>query len=143
MRTVVKSPKKTYRSLLLKKRDEILAATRSEPEALSANVQSPDAVEFAVRTVEQDVTVVTANLRSGMLKEIERALARCAGGTYGVCEACGEDISPNRLKAIPGHGIASPVRNCARGIKGFVSKNMGHDDFAERATSRQGASWPL
>ncbi|MGA2983436.1 MAG: TraR/DksA C4-type zinc finger protein [Terriglobia bacterium] len=90
MRTVVKTPKKTYRSLLLKKRDEILASTRSEPEALSARVQSPDAVEFAVRTVE-----------SRTLKEIERALARCAGGTYGVCEACGEDISPNRLKAIP------------------------------------------
>ena len=101
MRTIVKSPKKTYRSLLLKKREELLASTRSEPEALSASVQSPDAVEFAVRTVEQDVTVVTANLRSGMLKEIERALARCAGGTYGVCEACGEDVSPLRLKAIP------------------------------------------
>jgi DnaK suppressor protein len=101
MRTAVKSTKKVYRTLLLKKRDEILAATRSEPEALSVSVQSPDAVEFAVRTVEQDVTVVTANLRSGMLKEIERALKRCAGGTYGVCEACSEEISPNRLKAIP------------------------------------------
>src|SRR5271154_5781318 len=82
MRNVVKSAKKVYRSLLLKKREEILASTRSEPEALSANVQSPDAVEFAVRTVEQDVTVVTANRRSSTLKEIERALARCAGGTY-------------------------------------------------------------
>jgi DnaK suppressor protein len=101
MRTAVKSPKKVYRTLLLKKRDEILASTRSEPEALSASVQSPDVVEVAVRTLEQDVTVVTANLRSRMLKEIEGALARCAGGTYGVCEACGEDISPNRLNAIP------------------------------------------
>jgi len=106
MRTAVKTTNKTYRTLLLKKRDELLASTRSEPEALSANVQSPDEVEFAVRTVEQDVTVVTANLRSQMLKEIERALARCAGGTYGVCETCGEEINPNRLKAIPW------ARNC-------------------------------
>ena len=101
MRTQVKSPKKVYRSILLKKREELLASTRSEPEALSTSVQSPDAVEFAVRTLEQDVTVVTANLRSRTLKEIESALARCAGGTYGVCEACSEEISPNRLKAIP------------------------------------------
>jgi DnaK suppressor protein len=101
MRTMTKTPKKVYRTLLLKKRDEILASTRREPEALSASVQSPDAVEFAVKTVEQDVTVVTANLRSRTLKEIERALARCAGGTYGVCEACNEDISAARLKAIP------------------------------------------
>jgi DnaK suppressor protein len=101
MRTAVKSTRKLYRTLLLKKRDEILASTRSEPEALAASVQSPDTVEVAVRTLEQDVTVATANLRSRMLKEIERALARCAGGTYGLCEACREEISPPRLKAIP------------------------------------------
>ena len=101
MRTAVKTTKRAFKSLLLKKRDELLASTRSEPEALSASVQSPDAVEFAVRTVEQDVTVLTANLRSRTLKEIEGALARCAGGTYGVCEACGDDISASRLKAIP------------------------------------------
>ena|SRR5689334_15039912 len=106
MRNGSKTPKRTYRNILLKKRQELLASTRSEPEALSASVQSPDAVEFAVRTVEQDVTVLTANLRSNTLKEIEGALARCAGGTYGVCEACGEDITPIRLKAIPW------ARNC-------------------------------
>jgi len=46
MRTAVKSTNKAFRTLLLKKRDEILAATRREPEALSANVQSPDAVSL-------------------------------------------------------------------------------------------------
>jgi DnaK suppressor protein len=58
-------------------------------------------VEFAVRTLEQDVTAVTANLRSQLLKEVNSALARCAGGNYGVCEGCGEEISVSRLKAIP------------------------------------------
>lgn len=101
MRTAVKSPKKTYRTLLLRKRDELLASSQREPEALTTSVQSPDAVEFAVKTAEQDVTAVTASLRSGMLKEIEGALRRVASGTYGVCEACGEDISSLRLKAIP------------------------------------------
>ena len=52
MRTAVKSPKKVYRTLLLKKRDEILASTRSEPEALSASVPSPDVVEVAVRRMD-------------------------------------------------------------------------------------------
>jgi DnaK suppressor protein len=36
-----------------------------------------------------------------MLKEIERALKRVAGGSYGYCEGCGHEISPVRLKAIP------------------------------------------
>jgi DnaK suppressor protein len=97
----VKSPKKLYQTLLLKKRSELLASARKQPEALATSVQSPDDVEFAVRTLEQDLTVATANLRSRMLKEVDSALARVAGGSYGECEGCGEDISPNRLKAIP------------------------------------------
>jgi len=101
MRVAVKSAKNAYRTLLLQKRSELLASTRSQPEALATSVQSPDEVEFAVRTLEQDVTAMTANLRSQMLKEVNRALVRCAGGTYGVCEGCAEEISPNRLKAIP------------------------------------------
>jgi DnaK suppressor protein len=86
---------------LLKKRDELLAFTKSQPDALATSIQTPDAVEFAVKTAEQDVTAVTASLRSRMLKEIDRALERVAGGTYGVCEGCGEEISAARLKAIP------------------------------------------
>lgn len=101
MRTAVKSPKKTFRTLLLKKRDELLAFARHEPEALTASIQSPDAVEFATKTAEQDVTAVTASLRSRMLKEIETALKRVASGTYGECEGCAEEISSARLRAIP------------------------------------------
>ncbi len=101
MRTAVKSVKNPYRTLLLKKRSELLASTKKQPEALATSVRSPDDVEFAVRTAEQDLTAVTANLRSRMLKEVEQALGRVASGTYGVCEGCGQEISASRLKAIP------------------------------------------
>jgi DnaK suppressor protein len=86
---------------LLKKRQELLGAARTEPEALSVSLRTPDEVEFAVKTAQQDLTAATAELRSRMLREVERALKRVAGGTYGVCESCGEEISSNRLKAIP------------------------------------------
>jgi RNA polymerase-binding transcription factor len=101
MPTAVKSTKNAFKSLLLKKRNELLSAVRSQPDALATNIQSPDAVEFAVKAAEQDVTAATANLRSRTLREIDYALERVAGGTYGVCEACGEEISQARLKAIP------------------------------------------
>jgi len=65
------------------------------------SLQTPDEVEFAIRTAKQDLTAATLELRSQMLKEVENALRRVAGGTYGVCEGCGDDISTNRLKAIP------------------------------------------
>ncbi len=101
MRTALKSPKKTYRTLLLKKRDELLASVRNDPEALTASIQTPDAVEFASKTADQDVTALTVDIRRRMLKEIEGALRRVAAGTYGICEGCGGNISTNRLKAIP------------------------------------------
>ncbi len=101
MRTAVKSPKSAYRTLLLKKRNELLASAKGAPEALATSVQSPDVVEFAVKTAEQDVTAVTASLRSQVLKEVDNALVRCARGTYGRCEGCQEGIPSPRLKAIP------------------------------------------
>jgi DnaK suppressor protein len=101
MPSALKVRKEPFRKLLLQKREEILASVRSDPEALQASLQTPDAVEFAVKTAEQDVTAATADLRNQMLREIEGALKRVAGGTYGECEGCSEPINPNRLKAIP------------------------------------------
>jgi DnaK suppressor protein len=101
MATLEKTRKSPYRTLLLKKRDELLASARREPEALAASIQTPDDVEFAIKSAEQDLTAATAELRSRTLREIDNALRRVAGGTYGECEGCGEQISPNRLKAIP------------------------------------------
>lgn len=98
--TLVKPRKASYKNILLKKRQELLASIRSEPEALSI-MQTPDEVEFAVKTAEQDVSAVTADLRSRTLREVESALTRVTRGSYGICEGCGEEISPARLKAIP------------------------------------------
>jgi DnaK suppressor protein len=45
------------------------------------------------------ISVVRA-LRSN-LHEVERAIAKMDAGTYGVCERCGNPITPERLEAIP------------------------------------------
>src|SRR6266567_2969160 len=66
-----------------------------------ASIRTPDEVESAVKAAEQDVAAVTVSLRSRMLREVEKSLKRIADGTYGVCEGCDQEISPNRLKAIP------------------------------------------
>jgi RNA polymerase-binding transcription factor len=102
MATAVKSRRNPYRELLLKKRSELVASVKSEPDALmAASLQTPDADEFAAKAANQDVSATTLELRTQMLKEIDRSLKTMATGTYGVCEDCGEEISPNRLKAIP------------------------------------------
>jgi DnaK suppressor protein len=40
-----------------------------------------------------------------MLRQIRRALARIADGSYGVCLHCEEDISPKRVNAVPWAGF--------------------------------------
>lgn len=44
------------------------------------------------------------------LRKINGALARIADGTYGMCLACGGEIAPKRLEAVP---EAALCRNCA------------------------------
>lgn len=116
MPTIVKTRRSSYRALLLKKRNELLAEVKRGPEALATNIQSPDAVEFAIKAAEQDLSARTADLRSRVLKEIDRALERVARGSYGVCEGCGEDISQARLKALPW------ARYCVR-CQELISRN--------------------
>jgi len=101
MATATKTRKGTYRAILLKKRHELLASTRNQPDALATSIQTPDADEFAVKSVIQDVAAATLDLRSRMLKDIDRSLKQIAEGTYGLCEGCGEEISSNRLQALP------------------------------------------
>ena len=36
-----------------------------------------------------------------LLKQVEGALVRFKQGTYGLCEHCGDEIDPARLKALP------------------------------------------
>ena len=46
------------------------------------------------------VIAVVRALRSN-LHDVDRALAKIAGGTYGTCERCGQPIGEERLDAIP------------------------------------------
>ena len=101
MASAVKTTKKPLHTLLLKLREDLIVSAKGEPDALATSVQSPDTVEFASKTAEQDVTVAAANLRRRTLKEVENALRRVSRGTYGTCEMCSGDIPANRLKAVP------------------------------------------
>lgn len=50
---------------------------------------------------EQGENKVLASQLQSELDEVERALAKLDEGTYGLCETCGEGISPVRLEAMP------------------------------------------
>ena len=73
----------------MRNRDEIVI--EKAPDALD-EVQLAGERELAIRNLDRD---------SNMLRQIRRALARIADGSYGVCLHCEEDISPKRVNAVP------------------------------------------
>lgn len=54
--------------------------------------------------------VALENNLEEQLKEVNKSLEKIKNGTYGVCEECGMDISPERLEANPS---AKKCMHCA------------------------------
>jgi RNA polymerase-binding transcription factor len=52
-------------------------------------------------TAERGEAEAVAQSLKETLDEVENALAKFEAGTYGVCESCGQPISPARLEAKP------------------------------------------
>jgi len=95
--------------------DEVIAALLArkaelsgEVDELSVPIHAPGVqVQFGKRAgdhtsdaVMQMERSVAAEQLHHLSLEIDRALAKVAGGTYGRCDACGGDIGPERLEAL-------------------------------------------
>ncbi|WP_317933189.1 TraR/DksA family transcriptional regulator [Halioxenophilus sp. WMMB6] len=62
---------------------------------------SADSEEQAQERENDEVLERIAQETRESISHINAALARIADGSYGVCEACGDNIAPARLMAIP------------------------------------------
>jgi RNA polymerase-binding transcription factor DksA len=60
-----------------------------------------DQADAGAKTFEREQEISLANNSREMLLQSERALARIADGTYGVCESCGNPIGKLRLQVFP------------------------------------------
>ncbi len=61
----------------------------------------------------QRITLVR-ELRAS-LRDVERALAKMDGGTYGTCERCGRPIGADRLEALPWARLCISCKQQVRG----------------------------
>ena len=84
------------RSDLLGARQEHNHAVRVAHERGGADMLDVAEDEVELRTLRSELA-----LEDFELTEIEAALRRLEGGTYGICEVTGKPIAPARLKAIP------------------------------------------
>ena len=63
--------------------------------------RSSDPLDDLQRKEEVNLTARSRSTLWGRQKQIELALERLGTGGYGICEDCGEPISPKRLEAAP------------------------------------------
>ena len=91
-----------YRRLLLAKQRELLAANGGRLILGAAGrLAGPDLMDQALAESAVLLDASLSEARSSLRRAIEWALVRLEKGNYGICAACGEPISPARLKAVP------------------------------------------
>ena len=97
-----------FRGLLLAKRRELVGdMTSMEREALrSANGTNLSNLplhmaDMGTDNYEQEFTLGLVEKERGLLRELNRALAKIQDGTYGICEGTGKPINRPRLEAQP------------------------------------------
>jgi RNA polymerase-binding transcription factor DksA len=93
----------------LQQQIESLDASSQESDIGSGNHMAEDA------TAAFDQAAAVSFLRGHrvVLDQVERALARMAAGTYGLCERCREQIDFARLKAIPHAALCMSCQRAA------------------------------
>ncbi len=69
-----------------------------------------DSEEQAIDLENQEALEALEKTEVQEIHRIEAALQRIAENTYGICDECGADIDPKRLKALP---TASKCISCA------------------------------
>jgi DnaK suppressor protein len=114
------------RNELLRRRRTILETAdraQEELEALRGAERDPEFEEGAQNEHEQYTLTLLGEAQRKQVVMIDAALARIAGGEYGVCVDCGTDIDPKRLQALP---FALLCTDCAtRRERGTVAELQG------------------
>ena len=68
----------------------------------TANLQGVlDAVESSEADIQEDIELALIQMKAETLQKIDEALTRLDEGSYGYCFECGEEISQQRLRALP------------------------------------------
>lgn len=60
-----------------------------------------DAEEASVSDIQEDIEIALLQMKSETLNRVNEALARLDEGTYGNCFECADEISEQRLRALP------------------------------------------
>ncbi len=90
---------KGCRRMLEAKRGELLSSPH-DTEGIAIE-RVPDSTEEFSLEIQRSMAVDALDHKTALLRQVTEALERIAGGKYGVCLACHEEIAPKRLAALP------------------------------------------
>lgn len=98
-----KKESKRFKEILEERRQEIFSQAEATKEVGMAfdTDDLPDEVDLASSEAEQSMNLRLRDRERILLKKIDKALEKIQKGEYGVCEKCGDEISPKRLEARP------------------------------------------
>jgi DnaK suppressor protein len=100
---VNKKELKRFKDLLMAERNSLIkkaAKTLNEEATLDVN-ELPDEIDQASAEYNQSFIFRLRDREKYYLSKIDKALKKIDAGDFGVCEACGDDISSKRLEARP------------------------------------------
>lgn len=91
-----------YKELLTNRREELLNEADNTVSGMTSPKDNfPDPTDRAALEANRNFMLRLRDRDSKLIKKIKKALERIEDGTFGICEKCGEDISPKRIKARP------------------------------------------
>ncbi|MHB8383467.1 MAG: TraR/DksA family transcriptional regulator [Candidatus Binataceae bacterium] len=123
-RNVARVPRRdALKAMLIQMRDQELA--RLDELARTENrhdtMLSPDDLDNARSQEDLDVHISLIDLAESRLRAAVSALTRLEQGEFGICPECGDEISFERLRAVP---MASRCVDCQQALEGSARSRM-------------------
>ena len=94
-----KTEKKAYKAILEAKEAE-LAGRLGNRDGIEIE-KAADPLDEVQSAGERELAIRNLHRNSNLLRKVRSALTRIAGGTFGVCLHCEEEINVKRLAAVP------------------------------------------
>src|SRR5580704_16166065 len=96
---MTKAELQKFKAILEAKKAELTGSLRHRDEIIIE--KAPDALDEVQQAGERELAIRNLDRDSSLSRQIHRALARIADGSYGVCLHCEEEITPKRVAAVP------------------------------------------
>ena len=93
---------KYFKELLNNRLEELLSHADDTVSGMTAPKENfPDPTDRASLEADRNFMLRIRDRENKLIKKIKKALERIDKNTFGICEKCGENIGPERLKARP------------------------------------------